>query len=202
MPLIYGVLYMSIKDNVDFIKDELSAEEKFFENFFKLENIWKKYKKAIVAVGVVAVISFVGSSIYNYVQTQNKIEANNAYSVLQENPSDTKAKETLKQIDQNLYALSQYVQNNKNKTYSDIDAQFLDKIAKYNIAIEKGDQKTIDQLILDDKFLLNDYATFQKALLQAINKDYKGAKKTIALIPENSAVSQLSNQLKHFLLTK
>ena len=36
---------MSIKDDVNYLKNELNNEEKLLENFVKLERFFKKYKK-------------------------------------------------------------------------------------------------------------------------------------------------------------
>ena len=41
---------MSIKDDVNYIKNELSSEEKFLESFVKTERFFKKYKKLIVVL--------------------------------------------------------------------------------------------------------------------------------------------------------
>ena len=41
---------MSLKENVSYIKDEISTEEQFFENFFKIEKFYKKYKKIILVI--------------------------------------------------------------------------------------------------------------------------------------------------------
>ncbi len=35
---------MSLKENMDFVKEELNSEEKFLEGFVKLERFFKKYK--------------------------------------------------------------------------------------------------------------------------------------------------------------
>lgn len=35
---------MSLKENVDFVKNELNSEEKFLESFVKIERFYKKIK--------------------------------------------------------------------------------------------------------------------------------------------------------------
>ena len=62
--------------------------------------------------------------------------------------------------------------------------------------------ETINKTILGSTFLLKEYAIFQKALMQTLDNKYTDAKETLKMIPDNSAVSQLSNKLKHHLLTK
>ncbi len=189
---------MSLQDNVKYIKDEISTEEKFFESFFKLEKLWKNYKVAIISIASVVLIAAIGINVNTYLQTQNKIKANQAFNTFTANPQDTKAGATLKEINPQLFVIADYMVNKKDAT----NIQFLDNIAKYNNAVNNNDIESINKTILQSDFLLKEYAIFQKALMQTLNNNYKDAKETIKLIPDNSPISQLSNKLKHYLLTK
>ena len=189
---------MSLKENIAFLKDEITTEEKFFEGFFKLEKIWKKYKLILISGIGIAVVAFIGTSINNYLETQNKIKANTAFNTLLENPSDLVATKTLKDINPNLFLISQYIANKDLK----IDSEYLNTISSFHSAVKANDIEAINKTTLDPKFLLKDYAIFQKALIQARNKDFAGAKETLKLIPIGSSVSSLSNKLNHYLLTK
>ena len=40
---------MSIKENVDYVKEELNSQEKFLESFVKGERFYKKYRTLIFA---------------------------------------------------------------------------------------------------------------------------------------------------------
>ena len=59
---------MSIKENVDYVKTELSSEEKFLENFVKGERFFKKYKTlifgfiAVIFIGIIAI--FIKNHLY------------------------------------------------------------------------------------------------------------------------------------------
>jgi len=189
---------MSLKEKVDYFKEEISTEEKFFEGFFKLEKIWKKYKIVLISGISIVVLAFVGTTINNYLNTQAKIKANTAFNTLLKNPTDTKAIATLKNTNLELFKISQYLINKDTK----IDIEYLNSIANFNIAVENNNINDIDKVTLDSKFLLKDYAIFQKALMQALNKDYSQAKETLKLIKIGSAVSKLSDKLSHYLLTK
>jgi hypothetical protein len=70
------------------------------------------------------------------------------------------------------------------------------------VALENNDIAKIEKLRLNQDFLLEDYATFELALIQALNKEYSKAKNTLKTIPANSPVAQLSAKLQHFLLSK
>ena len=51
---------MAIKDDIDSIKEELNTQEQFLENIIKSERFFKKYKKIIIAVAVLGVVSTAG----------------------------------------------------------------------------------------------------------------------------------------------
>ncbi len=191
---------MSIKENVSYIKDEISSEEKFFESFFKVEKFYKKYKIAIIGIVSLGFIYFIFTSINDYNTNQNIIKSNNLYTKVLSNPTDTVSLNALKKVNSKLYDISLY-QISKDKTKS-TNVEYLKEITQYNKAIQENDIKALDKLILNPDFLLKDFALFNKALIQSNNKEYKKAKMTLAIIPDNSAVLPLSNMLKHYLLTK
>ncbi len=183
---------MSLKENIEFIKEDISTEEKFFENFFKLEKVWAKYKVGIIGVVSLTAIAFVGIKATNYLALQDTIKANNAFNILMQNPADAQAKEILASTNPKLLDI---IQNRS-------QLEFLKEITQFNIAVDKNDIEAVNKTILNNKFLLKDYAIFQKALIQTINNKFTDAKETLKIIPQNSSVSQLSSRLSHYLLTK
>jgi len=191
---------MSLKENVDYIKQEISTEEQFFESFFKVEKIYKKYKLLIIGTVIAALVYFIGSAINDYIKEQNTIAANNAFNILIKNPKDKNALSVLEEKNKQLLEIVMY-KNSKEFTLKN-NVIFLDKIATFNQAIKNNDVKALNTLILDTKFVLRDYAIFNKALIQVNNKEYKKAKVTLNTIKDNSQVTTLSNLLKHYLLTK
>lgn len=191
---------MSLKENMDYIKQEISSEEKFFENFFKVEKFWKKYKIVIISVIVAILAYFAFTAINTYLKEQNAMEANIAYNKLLKNPNDKASIDILKKKNKTLLSLALY-NNSKDSTKLN-DILYLKQVAKFNNAIKNNDLKTIDSLILDPEFILRDYAIFNKALILSNNKQYKKAKQVLQLIPQESNVKNLSNILAHYLLTK
>jgi len=191
---------MSLKENMNYIKQEISSEEKFFESFFKVEKFWKKYKLIIIVLiaSIIAYYSFI--NISSYIKEQNNIEANIAYNKLINNSSDKKSMDILKQKNKILLELAIY-KNSKDTTLSN-NIIYLKQISMFNKAIKENDLKVIESLIIDPNFVLRDYAIFNKALILSNNKNYNKAKETLQLIPDNSSVKSLSNLLAHYLLTK
>lgn len=194
---------MSLKENVEYIKQEISTEEQFFESFFKVEKIYKKYKLLIIGTVIAVLAYFIGTAINDYVKEQNAIAANKAYNILIKNPNDKSAeqqKEILKEKNEKLLQIVLY-KNSKDFTLKN-DVIYLKQIALFNTAIKNNDIKTLNTLILDTNFVLRDYAIFNKALIQSNNGEFKKAKATLNNIENDSQVTTLSNLLKHYLLTK
>lgn len=193
---------MSIKQNVEHIKTELSNEEKFLESFVKVERFYKKYKNLLLASIVVVVVAVAGISINNYLSTANKTAANEAFSVLLEDMNNAQAMEILK--DKNP-KLAQIIEAKKakvdGKTVS-IDVQYLKELELYNEAIKNQDVEKLSQVLMQNDFTLKEYALFQKALILTQKENYKEAKEILEQIPQDSQVQQLASTLKHFLLTK
>lgn len=96
---------MSTKENIDFIKEELSSEEKFLESSIKLERFYKKYKVAIISAVAIAVVGTIGYYTQNYLHHKAIVASNEAYNKLLKDPKDTKSLEILKSKNQPLYAL-------------------------------------------------------------------------------------------------
>jgi hypothetical protein len=191
---------MSLKENVDYIKDEISNEEKFFESFFKIEKLWKKYKLLIIVLVVAILAYFIGNNIYSYVQQQNTAAANKAYNTLLKNPKDSAAIKVLEEKNQKLLNIAMYKTSKDYKGTTNV--LFLDGIIKMNQAIKNEDIQALNKLILDPNFVLKDYALFNKALILTNKKDYKKAKETLNNISKDSQVNTLADLLKHYLLNK
>ncbi|MEA2050586.1 MAG: hypothetical protein U9O56_07635 [Campylobacterota bacterium] len=189
---------MSLKENVDYIKEEISTQESFIENFFKLEKFYKKYKVAIFSIVSIVIIAFAGSSIYSYTTEQNRLEANDIFNSYLANPSDDKLLESLKQKDTKLYSLAMYIKNSSSLT----QVEFFKEISQYSTAMKTEDLNALNSSIQNQKFLLKDFATFNKALIEVNQGNYSAAKETLKLIPITSNVSNLVKMLEHHMLTK
>lgn len=191
---------MSLKENVSYIKDEISTEEQFFENFFKIEKFYRKYKKIILVTSLLVVTGVIGFTILKYTNEKNIIAANDAYSKVMLDNEDKASLDELKSINEKLYNIALF-QITKDKTIA-TDAQFVEDIAAYNSAVAKSDLVTLDGMIMKQDFLLKDFAVLSKTLILIDKKEYKKAKETISRIDEKSRILPFSNMIKHFLLTK
>ncbi len=191
---------MSLKENVSFIKDEISTQEQFFESFFKIEKFYKKYKKIILASLVLAILALLITAITGFLNEKDTEVANEAYSKVLLNNSDQTSLNELKSANEALYNIVLF-QISKDKTTAS-NIAFLEDIALYNSAVAKSDIVALDGMIMKQDFLLKDFAVLSKTLIFIDKKEYKKAKETISRIDEKSRVLPLSNMIKHFLLTK
>ncbi|MCK5293719.1 MAG: hypothetical protein KAJ49_03630 [Arcobacteraceae bacterium] len=191
---------MSLKENVSFIKEEISTQEKFFENFFKIEKLYKKYKIALFGVLALGIGLFIVTSLNSYLNDQNTIKANRAYSKVLQTPTDKVNLAILKDSNQKLFEIASY-QTSTDKTANN-NIVFIKEITLYNKAIKENDIKGLNALILNPDFVLKDFALFNKALILSDKGDYLTAKETLKIISEKSQVTPLADMLRHYLLTK
>lgn len=190
---------MSLKDNVNYIKEEISTEEQFLEGFVKFERIYKKYKFIIISSVALLVIGVAGSAIKDYIDNDTKQKANIAYNKLLVNSNDTASLAILKDSNEKLYNIFMAMTKQDGAT---VDTPYLKELTEYSTALEKSDMATLNSLTLNQEFILSEYALINKALLQTKNGEYKEAKATLSLISKESPVSQIADSLKHHLVTK
>ncbi len=193
---------MSIKENVDYVKTELSSEEKFLENFVKSERIFKKYKTLIFGFIAVLIIGTIVYFIKNAMDETNKFEANIAFNKVLINSNDSQAFEILKEKNQQLYDIAKYIQAKNEGKILDINVPLLKELSKYQAAIESKSISQLDNLSMQNDFLLKEFALFNKALFLTNEGKIAEAKTTLALIPETSRAYELAKLLNHYLLTK
>ncbi len=193
---------MSIKDNVDFVKEELNSEEKFLEGFVKIERFYKKYKLIIITAVVIVVGGIIGYYVSNYFKKQTKLEANIAFNKVLENPNDKAALDTLKEKNKQLFQVAKFMQASKDEITSDIQVKFLKELTSYEKALSNKNIEQLNTLSMNNDFLLKEFAIFNKALIQTNEGKYEDAKATLQLIPVDSKVNDLVNVLKHYLVTK
>jgi hypothetical protein len=192
---------MSLKDNMDFVKEELNSEEKFLESFVKVERFFKKYKLLIISAVVIVVLGVIALSVTSYLKEQNKIEANIVFQKVLKDPNDTKALESLKGLNTKLYDIALFNQKNAQKD-SSINTEFFKELLAYEKAINEQNIEKLNSVSMEKNFLLKEFAIFNKALILAKDGKYQEAKDALKLIPETSQVKDLVTLLNHYLITK
>ncbi|WP_157278601.1 tetratricopeptide repeat protein [Aliarcobacter butzleri] len=192
---------MSLKEDVGYIKNELSSEEKFIENFVKGERFFKKYKTLIIAVVVILIIGLIGFTIKKSIDNSNKHDANIALSQFLEN-GDEKALETLKNKNEKLYEVTLFLQAKKDNKIPSIELPLLKELVKFQTATASNNIEELNSLSMQNDFLLKEFALFNKALILVNEGKYEEAKKELSQISQTSKAYELATLLNHYLLTK
>ncbi|MFY4817763.1 tetratricopeptide repeat protein [Aliarcobacter butzleri] len=192
---------MSLKEDVGYIKNELSSEEKFIENFVKGERFFKKYKTLIVAVVVILIIGLIGFTVKKSIDNSNKHDANIALSQFLEN-GDEKALETLKNKNEKLYEVALFLQAKKDNKIASIELPLLKELVKFQTATASNNIEELNSLSMQNDFLLKEFALFNKALILVNEGKYEEAKKELSQISQTSKAYELATLLNHYLLTK
>ena len=193
---------MSMKENVDFVKDELNSEEKFLESVVKVESFYKRYKALIIGLVSIGIIAAIAIGINSYNNERNKTASNIAFDKVIANPKDTQALDTLKETNNKLYEVAMYLQAKKDGNYPETNIPYLKELSEYQKALISNDATKLNELSMKSDFLLKEFAIFNKALLLANEGKYKEAKVALTLIQKSSKASELSTLLEHYLLTK
>lgn len=195
---------MSLKENMDALKEELSSEEKFFESAVRTERFVKRYQKPLVG-SVIALLFFAGGAIAYQAYTNAKVESSNvAFSTLLSNPTDASAMETLKNDNPELYdvwRLSQGIANNDVtilESLKNSEAFGVADIALYEASAIKEDKDSLENYTKIQGALYKDLALVELAVMAIHKGDIAQAHEQIALIPENSAMYQVGNSLSHY----
>lgn len=194
---------MSMKENVDFVKQELSNEEKFLEGFVKIERFYKKNKKLILALLVLVVLAAIGYTVKQNIDEKNRLKANLAFDKILKNHDDKQALETLQQTNKKLYDVALYLKaSHEGKDAKNINVPFLKQLAQYENALKNKNIPQLNTISMEKDFLLKEFAIFNKALLLANEGKYKEAKTALKLIPQTSKAYELATLLNHYLVTK
>jgi len=186
---------VSFKDDVKFVKDELSSDEKVLEGAFKLEKIYKKHKTKIWTSLIVVVLAFGGNAINNYIIQSNLESANSSLLTLQNNANDNQALANLKSKNPKLYELFLYSNAVKSKNIkvlnelSNSKNSIISDISKYHNSI-------ISNKIGDSKYY-KDLSLIEDAYKFIESNDNKKALNKISLIEQNSPLYSLGIILKH-----
>jgi len=193
---------MSMKENVDFVKNELNNEEKFLEGFVKVERFYKKFKTLIIGLVIILVVALIAFGIKSYIDDKNAIASNIAFNKVLSNPNDKDALNTLQESNSKLYEVALYLQAKKDGKFQETDIPYLKELTQYQKALSNNNVEELNTLSMQNNFLLKEFAIFNKALILVNEGKYDEARTALNLIQKSSKASELSSLLQHHLLTK
>jgi len=189
---------LSLKTDIEMVKEELTSEEKFFEKAVVTEKFVKKYKNLMIG-SVVA-----GNIAYN-ANKQNTIDAANvALATLQSNPADTAALSQLQTLSPTLadvWSYSNAVVKQDIKTLEKLQnskAIFVGDLASYSVAQNIATSEKLDAYASKKDAIYADLANVQNAVLLMNENKIDAAHKKLAMINLNSPLSQVAKALMHY----
>lgn len=189
---------MSIQDDVNYVKSELSGDEKILESAFKLETLYKKYKFLIWGSAIALLLFFAGSMVMQSIHESRLADANEAFLVLQKKPDDVTARKTLQAKNPALFELFMFSEAAKKqevvalKQLTSSHNEIVKDASSYVIA--NIDKKRVESKLYKEMALLEDAYLSLKAGERA------KAKETLELIDARSSVAPLATLLKHATL--
>ncbi|WP_457596199.1 hypothetical protein [Hydrogenimonas sp.] len=195
---------MSIKEQVEYAKEELTQDEKLLAGLIKAERFYKRNKMLILGLAGIVVAGGLGYAVMDYMKEQRLLRANEALLTLQKNPDDKAALQTLESENPQLAALfelSRAVQRGDAATLKKLESNpdsVVKDLATYHAAALKRDRKALNSYRMKSEALVKDFALFDEAYLLIESGDIAKAHDLLALVPEGSPLRPAATMLAHY----
>lgn len=195
---------MSIKNDIEMVREELSSEEKFFEKSVITERFVKKYKNIIIAGVVVAVVAVAGSIAYDINKESTITAANAALTELQADPSDKQALSRLESLSPALHDVFVY-----SKALVDKDIKTLESLKKskatplsdlvsYEVAQNNKNVNDLTSYALNQDSIYKDLAQVQAAIILMNEGNTDKAHSKLQTITDASPLANIAKALLHY----
>jgi len=195
---------LSLKENIEMVKDELNSEEQFFEKAVQTERFVKRYKKPLIGIVAATIIVIATGTVYDITQ-QNKIDTSNAaLNVLMTEPNNKEAQEQLKSLNPKLFDVWSFSQALKTKDRDTLRALQASKalvvadLSEYELAAIDEDEAALESYTQKSGALLKDLAQIEAAVILMNKGEKDAARAKLSMIDINSPVYQLAQSLAHY----
>ncbi len=195
---------MSLKDNIEMVKEELNSEEKFFEKSVITERFIKKYKNLLIGTAV-AIVVIIGANVAISIKHQNDMSAvNEAFLVLLKDEKNSQALLTIKNISPDLHDVWNYsvAVANKDiitlKELSNSKAFLVSDLSSYELAQDTQDSSSLDAYASKQDAVYKDLAIVQSAIILMNESKIDLAHNKLAQIQPQSSFSKIANALLHY----
>ena len=195
---------MSIKNDIDMVREELTSEEKFFEKSVMTEKFLKKYKNMLIAGVVVIVVGVAANITYDMNKESNILAANEALTILQADPSDEKTLSTLATLSPDLHDVFVYskalidrdittLESLKNSSVIPISDLVTYELAQHNKSVNE-----LTTYALNQDAIYKDLAQVQGAILLINEGKTAKAHSKLQTITDASPLSKVAKALSHY----
>jgi len=195
---------VSLKENIDMVKEELNQEEKFFESAVITERFVKKYKMPLLSILGAVFVVIVGNTIYQSNLASAQTASNEAYNTLLDNPSDTAAASILEENNSALYdawKLKIALKDKDQKTLEDLtssSSSIVADLATYEVAALSKDKAALNEYALKQDAVLKDLAILNEAVLLMQEGKTQEAHARLKMIDDQSSLEKIVTFLQHY----
>jgi len=195
---------LSLKNDIEMVKDELNSEEKFFEKAVITEKFVKKYKNLMIG-SAVALVLVVGGSVAYDMNKQSKIDAANAaLSLLQKDSKDSTSLAQLKVLSPNLHDVWLYSKAMADKDVTALaqlqnsKALIVSDLVAYELAQNKKDIAALNSYAMKQSSIYKDLAQVQSAVILINSGKVQQAHDKLSTITESSSLYRVAKALLHY----
>lgn len=195
---------MSIKNDIDMVKDELTSEEKFFEKSVITERFVKKYKNIIIGGVVLIVVGVAGNIAYDINKNSTITAANESLSELQADNSNDQALSRLKTLSPALHDVFVYSKAIVDKDVKALEALKnssvlpLSDLATYEVAQNNKDVNELTTYALNQDAIYKDLAQVQAAIILMNDGKINKAHSKLQTVADTSPLSKVAKALLHY----
>ena len=195
---------MSLKNDLDMVKEELSSEEKFFEKAVITEKFVKKYKNLMIASVILVVILISANIAYDINKQNTKDAANVALLELMNDATNVAALTRLESLSPALrdaWVYSQAVMSRDVTALESLKSSkdlIISDLASYELAVESKDKLTLDSYALKQNSIYKDLAHIQSAVLLIESGNTTEAHEKLSQISIDSSLAQVAAALMHY----
>ena len=195
---------LSLKNDIDMVKEELNSEEKFFEKAVITERFVKKYKNLMIG-SLVVVVAVVGANIAYDLNKQSQIEsANKALVELTNDSTNSKALADLKVSSPSLYDVwlfSKAIADNDMASLKELKSSntlLVGDLSTYELAQNSKDAKALNDYSSKQASIYRDLAKVQNAVILLNEHKIDQAHQKLSSITEESSLYKIAEALLHY----
>ncbi len=195
---------MSLKENIEMVKEELNSEEKFFEKAVITERFVKKYKNLMIGAVVAIIVIVIANVVIDSNKATTVKEANKTLAILLLNPSDENTQTIMKNLSPALFDVWSYSQAVVNKDIQTMKglqtskATLIGDLATYEVASQSADVQELNDYAMRQGAIYKDLAVVQSAIILLNKNEIDKAHNELHKVSQQSPLSKVVLALLHY----